>query len=96
MYHQRKGKNTIVGLGSYGNVFTINSDVKRPYNMNKKNTESFIFLKYLNSKYRKKRFFFLLPEYCHLSLTIFSFQTYFRKMKLLLVFVFLFCLFMFT
>ena len=97
-YHQRKGKNTIVGFGSYYNVFRINSDVKRPYNMNifvKKITESFIFLKQLNSKYRK-RFFFLWLEYCHLSLTIFSFQIYFRKMKLLLVFVFLFCLFMFT
>ena len=32
--HQRKGKNTIVGFGSYYNVFRINSDVKRPYNMN--------------------------------------------------------------
>ena len=34
MYHQRKGKNTIVGFGSYYNVFRINSDIKRPYNIN--------------------------------------------------------------
>ena len=33
-YHQRKGKNTIVGLGSYYNIFRINSDVKSLYNMN--------------------------------------------------------------
>ena len=43
-YHQRKSKNTIVGFGSYYNVFRINSDVKRLYNMNtyvKKTTETF-------------------------------------------------------
>ena len=33
-YHQRKGKNTIVSFRGYYNVFRINSDVKRPYNMN--------------------------------------------------------------
>ena len=46
-YHQRKGKNTIVGFGSYCNVYRINSDVKRPYNMNT----------FVKKKYRKFHFF---------------------------------------
>ena len=33
-YRQRKGKNTIAGFGNHYNVFRINSDIKRPYNIN--------------------------------------------------------------
>ena len=50
-YYQRKGKNIIVGFGSYYNVFRINSDVKRPYNMN-------TFAKKNNKKKKPKGSFF--------------------------------------
>ena len=33
-YDQTKVKNTIVGFGGYDHVFKINSEVKKPHNLN--------------------------------------------------------------